>query len=862
MPMVKWGERTREGARSSFGAILFLMRVFSVRRLWQAPLRTVLVIGAVAVGVALFLASVMAGEASVASFAASSSGTTSKGVLTCHATSSTISGRDVAVLGALVGDRFMIVPVVEFLAMAGVTPVRVFGIDGNLVHQDNQRGSDSADGIIVPHSPLLSLVESRPSDDSPVSIELQADGSSTVFSVRAQNHPLISQRRAIYLDLSALERWLPHRSSFTSVYLVPREEQDGSFSQDEVARLREDLSHFNPNLIIESDAEQSGRMDSLLSAFRMNVLVMVLMTLVVTGLLVENAMRVHAFHAMKDMQILRTLGVTGFGASALLLVDAVIIGAVGSLLGIWGGEPLVTVVSQMLMKTAQEMYLPDLEFSALGLGRRAGITATAFGVGMVVSVAGGLFPALQARHTVPTLSARPIEEGRGRSSHRKRDGVLLIGCGIGVWVALTAAWSREQIGFAYLAVLLLGGLCVLLVSLTVHGIVGRMSHLIKRVPRVVTLLAAGSSEIGEREVARSVRTMAAGLALLLGLSILVTSFQTTLQEWVAHTFSEDLFIKPIGANDPRNPAVLSPAQTDRIAAVRGVERVLRTRGYLVDVDGVSLSLYGAQLDDEAGGEVATMRFLVGKYDAGLFGSGQAVLLSESGARRLRRTIGETIEIWGTQLPVIGIYRDYTRERGTILMGWEPFVRGTENRAAESVSVRLLPGGDPHIIKHEVEEVIGSAAVTVLSMEELRERIDELFRSTFAITGVLEGIILLVTLAGFLIASIQRYTARESEFKTVRTLGVSRREVAIAAAIEGVVSVVPAVVAGACAGGLLGWILIAYVNPLSFGWSLSLHLRWSNIICSGVAFVLLAALCSALAAGGVYRQTARGGFRDE
>jgi putative ABC transport system permease protein len=860
--MIERVERGHEATRSSFEAMLFLMRVLSARRLWQGPLRTILVIGAVAVGVALFLASVMAGEASVASFAASSSGTTSEGVLTCHAASGTITERDVGALGALVGERYTVVPVIEFLAMAGIAPIRVFGIDGNLVQQDDRGRGDSTDGVISPHSPLLSSVESTPSEGSPILIELQADGITSVFSVRTQDHPLISQRRAIYLDLSALEQWLPHRAAFTAIYLVPLEERKGGFSQDEIARLREELFHFNPNLIIESDAEQAGRMDSLLSAFRMNVLVMVLMTLVVTGLLVENAMRVHAFHAMKDMQILRTLGVTGFGASMLLLIDAIIIGAIGSLLGVWGGGPLVTAVSHMLMKTAQEMYLPDLEFSALGLGRRAAITATAFGIGMVVSVAGGLFPALQARHTVPTLSARPVEEGKGRSSHLRRDGALLIGCGSGLWIALTAAWSREQIGFAYLAVVLLGGLCVLLVSLTVHGIVGRVSHLIKRVPRVVTLLAAGSSEIGEREVVRSVRTMAAGLALLLGLSILVTSFQTTLQEWVAHTFSEDLFIKPIGANDPRNPAVLSPAQTDKIAAVRGVERVFRTRGYLVDVDGVSLSLYGAEVDDRAGGEIATMQFLAGNYDAALFAAGQGVLLSESGARRLRRTIGETVEIWGTQLPIIGIYRDYTRERGTILMGWEPFVRGTKNRAAESVSVRFSPGGDPHIIKHEVEEVIGSAAVTVLSMEELRDRIDELFRSTFAITGVLEGIILLVTLAGFLIASIQRYTARESEFKMVRTLGVSRREVAIAAAIEGLVSVVPAVVAGACGGGLLGWILIAYVNPLSFGWSLSLHLRWSEIIGSGVAFVLLAALCSAVAAGGVYRHTARGGFRDE
>lgn len=825
-------------------SLVFLARTQSLRRLIGAPIRTGMVILAVAIGVALFLASVMAGEASVSSFAASSSGATKEGVLTIHSRIGSLTEKDVAAITVLGSDRYRVIPVVEFLATHAQASVRIFGLDANLFG-----GNET--GVMLPEgSPFI---EELPDLSS---ITLVADGVPITLPVSVVKHPLLSQKHAVYLDLSLLEKWLPHRSFLSGAYLVPQE--DEVLSKEYVEEITQALRVQNPLIVVESDADHASRMESLLGAFRMNVLVMILMTLFVTGLLVENAMRVHAFHSMKEVQILRALGVTGKGAALLLLIDSVIIGFVGTLVGMLGGYPLVVAVSALLMRTAQEMYLPDLTFAALGVGGWTVVYAVTFATGMIVSVAGGLFPALQARSVAPVLTGRPDALPIVVNASRQ---VLLVGVGIaGVWGALLGAWHREQIGLAYLAVLLLVAVSYLLVSLSVHRIVRSLGRTIKRVPRIVTLLAAGSSEIGEKEVARSVRTMAAGLALLIGLSILVTSFRTSLQEWVAFTFSSDLFIKPVAANDPRNPAVLSPAAIEQVRRIAGVGKIFRTRGYLEDIEGAPISLYGVELPE--GDQPKTMQFLAGRYDTDSFAAGKGVLLSESAARRLKRQPGDVVEVLGRSLPVLALFRDYTRERGTILIGWQPFESWTNNAAAESITVDYAPGFDRGKVRAAVEQVFSADGVSVLSTGELRERIDELFRSTFAITGVLRGIILIVSLAGFLIASIQRYAAREAELQTLRALGVTRRELGCAAAIEGVMAVVPAVVVGGIAGGILGWILIAYVNPLSFGWSLSIHLDWQEGITAAAIFMVLAALCSAMAAVGVYRQSARGGWRDE
>lgn len=835
--------------------ILFLGKTQSLRRLISSPIRTLLVTAAVAAGVALFLASIIAGEASVASFASSSSGSTRKGVLACHGEGGVLRESDVAALFAIAGERFIVLPVVEFLGTVDESPIRIFSLDTQLCAEGVNDGSSSAlleeSALVSPDSPLAEAGRREKG------VELHADGVPIRLPVAVVDNPIISQKRAIYLDLSLLERWIPHRSSFSTAYLIPRD--DVILSNEEYRQLKEEIGSFNRHIVVESDVEQAGRMDSLLGAFRMNVLVMVFMTLVVTGLLVENAMRVQAFHAMKEIQILRTLGVTGWGATVLLTIDSLLIGVVGSLGGLLLGYPIVSIVSSLLLKTAQEMYLPDLAFKSLGIGSLVTVYAMAFGVGMVVSIGGGILPALQARRSVPVLTGRPDEGGVRPVSYRQEI-TLFLCCVGGIFGTLWYAWYHERLIYAYIAVILLVIASYLLVSLTVHGVVRRLGECIKRAPSVVTLLAAGSSEVGEREVARSVRTTAAGLALLLGLSLLVTSFQMSLKEWVAFTFSQDLFIKPVAPNEPQNPAVLSPAAVDQVSQVPGIEKMFRTRGYLTTIDGVATSIYGIEL--EAGDSPSTMRFIAGDYREAQFKAGEGVLLSESGARRLHRSVGDRVEVFGRSLPILAIYRDYTRERGTILVEWDFFVAGTGNNAPESMSLRFSPGVDADGGRVAVEKIFSSAAVSVLSMTELRGRIDELFNRTFAITGILRWIILLVSLAGFLIASLQRYGAREAELHTLRALGVSKRELSIAAAIEGGLAIIPALGVGGFAGGVLGWILIGYINPLSFGWSLTLHADLMTVLISIGAFLVVAAVCSAAAAIIVYRRTANAGWRDD
>jgi putative ABC transport system permease protein len=80
--------------------------------------------------------------------------------------------------------------------------------------------------------------------------------------------------------------------------------------------------------------------------------------------------------------------------------------------------------------------------------------------------------------------------------------------------------------------------------------------------------------------------------------------------------------------------------------------------------------------------------------------------------------------------------------------------------------------------------------------------------------------------------------RRREFKTLLVLGVPRRTLFGAVAIEAATVTSAALVLGLIAGVLVGWTLTEYINPLVFGWSLTFSLSWVPALEALVFYILV------------------------
>ena len=131
--------------------------------------------------------------------------------------------------------------------------------------------------------------------------------------------------------------------------------------------------------------------------------------------------------------------------------------------------------------------------------------------------------------------------------------------------------------------------------------------------------------------------------------------------------------------------------------------------------------------------------------------------------------------------------------------------------------------------------------------ELRRFALELFDRSFAVTYVLEGVAILVGLAGVAATVSAQTLARSREFGMLRHLGLTKGQILSMLAREGALLGLVGGIAGVLLGLALAQVLIHVINPQSFNWTMTTRLPIGTIP-AVVAALVLAAAGTALLAG--------------
>jgi putative ABC transport system permease protein len=133
---------------------------------------------------------------------------------------------------------------------------------------------------------------------------------------------------------------------------------------------------------------------------------------------------------------------------------------------------------------------------------------------------------------------------------------------------------------------------------------------------------------------------------------------------------------------------------------------------------------------------------------------------------------------------------------------------------------------------------------VRSNRALREASLEIFDRTFAITGVLRILSVVVAFLGMLAALMALQLERTREIGVLRALGVTPRQVwGLVTAQTGMIGFLSGLLA-VPSGLLLAVVLVFVINRRSFGWTMSIDPSpW--ILLQGVALSLVAAVVAGL-----------------
>jgi putative ABC transport system permease protein len=596
---------------------------------------------------------------------------------------------------------------------------------------------------------------------------------------------------------------------------------------------------------VESSGARTDQNKKMLAAFRWNLRVLSYIALVVGAFLIYNTVAVSVSRRRAEIGILRALGLTREGVLGGFLIEAALLGAIGGALGLALGRVLSLGAIRLIGNTVQLLYVSSRP-APIAFTTSTVLSGLALGIG--VSVVAALAPAFEASRVPPTEAmARGRREWIARL-HAKRDlAFAFVLCILAVISALQGPVGGRPL-FGYLsAVLLIAATAMMIPPLLsfVSRVAGRA---IEHAFGIEALFAQRGLIASLNRTSVLVGALTTAVAMLCSVGIMVGSFRQTVAVWMDSELKADLYLRPAGSSAADRHPTIAPIVADEIEKIPGVAAVDRFRLYPITYQGLPASLGGGEASKVAA-ESATY-FLPGENRSRILAElprGDNVVISEPFANKHHVKPGDTIRLpLGADVHsfrVLGIYYDYSTERGVVVMDRHTLLKYLPDPAASNIAVYLKPGADIKAVRAGIDRAIGSSAIVVLTNSTLRRNALAIFDRTFQITWALEVVAIVVAVMGIAGALLALVIDRKRQFALLRFLGADKKQVRKIIVTEAGLLGTFSIAMGFVMGTGLSLILIFVINKQSFGWTIQFH--WPvSLLLMALAGIELATLAAA------------------
>jgi len=570
-------------------------------------------------------------------------------------------------------------------------------------------------------------------------------------------------------------------------------------------------------------------------AYRVNLNVLALVALFTGGFLVFSAQALETARRRGEHGLLRVLGLRRRQVVHLVLLEAASLGALGALIGLALGYALAVVALHAsggdLGAGMFRGLVPQLEFSIAGA---AGYLAAGIGV----ALAGALLPALHAARTPPAQALRAGDEQAMFSRAAPLwPGVVLLTVGV-VLSQLPSIEGLPIFGYASIACLLIG-------SIALMPRLSRAAFELLPLPRDAGLaLALAQLRGAPGQAAVSLAAIVASFALMAAMAIMVASFRQSVDDWLRTVLPAELYFRTTQAGDT---GFLEPGFEARVRALPQVARVdfLRSARVLLDAERPPLVLIARD-------NAARAFPLVEKQDIP-----HGIWVSEAVKDVYGFKPGDKVALplmgKAHSLTVAGVFRDYARQHGAILIDRTDYIALTGDRRVNDGALWLVPGASVAAAMEALRALPGGAALDIAEPGEIRAVSLGIFDRSFAVTYAMEAVAVLVGLFGLSSSIGAVVLARRREFGMLRHLGLTRRQIGRMLAAEGGLLAALGAMAGLACGGAIALVLVYVVNRQSFNWSIELHppyLLLSALIATLMGLAVLTAVISGREAMGI------------
>jgi len=595
-----------------------------------------------------------------------------------------------------------------------------------------------------------------------------------------------------------------------------------------------------PGARILRSETRSRTAEQMVSSFNLNLTALSLLALIVGMFLIYNTMTFSVVQRRTYIGLIRSIGVTRREVFSLILNEALLLGIIGTALGIVVGIILGRGMVHLVTQSINDLYfvlsVRSLDISVINL-----IKGFILGIGATLVAA--FKPAREATNAPPrvVLSRSVLETGlRERMPRLTISGIIL--SLIGAMILLTPS---KKILLSYLGIVpLVLGLSLLtpliidllvrlmtLITTRFSGILGRMS-----IQGVVTQISRTSVAIAALSIA---------VATTVGVGTMIDSFRNTVVNWLESILSADIYIAAPRLVATQAYGDLDPALVDSIAESPEVQYVNYYRENHIDTENGKIILFTAKIGEH-------------RYDNFTFKSGdskqawyayqnqEAAIVSEPFAYRHNIEVGDFFALptdqGEKQFKIAGIYYDYGTDVGLFSIAHHTYRKYWNDDKLSGILVYAHSGTDIDKLMNSIRNILKpDEEVIIQSNKSLLNVSVEVFDRTFLITQVLQSLAVIVAFIGVLSALMAIQLERNREFGVLRATGLTPGQLWKLVILQtGIMGLIAGLIA-LPVGNILAVVLIKVINERSFGWSIQFefmpYLFFQAIILAVVAAVL-------------------------